>query len=316
MTEWIRTGPRTPGPPRSQGGPACSVGSRARDESMTATASPGRRWLLVEVAGAWGWNVWTESPVLPAEVGTALARRAQAAGMRIAAIRRPGRSRGHGRWRWAIVDTDEPTPRVHWGEVSAPEELLTVPLDGRAGAVTDAPLFVVCAHGRHDECCAVRGRTVAASLAQAFPDETWECSHIGGDRFAATMVLFPHGLQYGRVDELDAVAIAEEFFAGRIAEAGFRGRTTWSHVEQAAVAAVVARTGNHRIDAVRPVDVTEPIAEGDAWTVVLETDDVVHEVELDRVLTGPLFTTCRATVAVEVPRYSVRNVVTRARTVR
>jgi hypothetical protein len=30
------------------------------------------------------------------------------------------------------------------------------------------------------------------------------CSHIGGDRFAATMLLFPHGINYGWADTVDA----------------------------------------------------------------------------------------------------------------
>ena len=41
---------------------------------------------------------------------------------------------------------------------------------------------------------------MAALLAERDPDAVWECSHIGGDRFAATMLLFPHGINYGRAD--------------------------------------------------------------------------------------------------------------------
>ena len=74
----------------------------------------------------------------------------------------------------------------------------------------------MCAHGRHDQCCAVRGRVVAARLAAAYPEETWECSHLGGDRFAGTMVLLPHGLYYGWVDDGDAVAVVDAYLAGRV----------------------------------------------------------------------------------------------------
>ena len=57
----------------------------------------------------------------------------------------------------------------------------------------DGPLFGVCTHGRHDACCAERGRPVAAALTASHPDETWEISHMGGDRFAANMVVLPGG---------------------------------------------------------------------------------------------------------------------------
>lgn len=329
MTEWRRTGPSDPGRPRSGGGPACSAGSRLRDEDVSATASPGKRWLLVEIAGAWGWNVWTESPVLDPAVGAALARRVQHAGMRILAVRRPGRSRGSGRWRWAVVDAERATTR--WGEVTDPREFLTLPLDGSTGIASDQALFAVCAHGRHDECCAVRGRAVAERLSEAYPDETWECSHLGGDRFAATMMLFPHAVNHGRVDEHDPVAIADEYLHGRIAPQGFRGRATLSHVEQAAVAAAVDRTGDTRLDAFRPVAATELTTGPGGWSVdlVARTDTAAVprtaadprtkqteptdagartlRVRLEHVLTGPTFTTCRATVAVEVPRFVVRD---------
>jgi hypothetical protein len=306
VTEWRRTGPADPGLPRSRGGEACSAGSRKRDEDVGATASPGKRWLLVEVAGAWGWNVWTESPVLPPAVGAALARRVQRADMRILAIRRPGRSRGAERWRWAVVDAERAT--VRWGEVATPEEFLSLPLDGSTGTASDEPVFVVCAHGRHDECCAVRGRFVAARLAEAFPDETWECSHIGGDRFAATTMLFPHGLNHGRVDELDPVAIADEYLLGRVAPDGYRGRSVYSHVEQAAVAAAVERTGDRRIEAFRPVSATELTTEPAGWSVDLASDTGTLRVRLEHVRTGPTFTTCRATVAVDIPRFVVCDV--------
>ena len=50
---------------------------------------------------------------------------------------------------------------------------------------------------------------VAARLATRYPEETWECSHLGGDRFAGTMVLLPHGVSYGWVDDGDAVTVAD-----------------------------------------------------------------------------------------------------------
>ena len=120
------------------------------------------------------------------------------------------------------------------GTSTSPRDLLDVPLDGSAGAPSDRPVFAVCAHGRHDQCCAVRGRAVAARLASAYPEETWECSHLGGDRFAGTMVLLPHGLYYGWVDDGDAVTVADAYLAGRVEPRFLRGRSAYSHPVQAA----------------------------------------------------------------------------------
>ena len=51
------------------------------------------------------------------------------------------------------------------------------------------------------------GRSPPRSTA-AHPDETWEVSHIGGDRFAGNLLVLPHGLYYGRLDPLAAIAVA------------------------------------------------------------------------------------------------------------
>ena len=43
---------------------------------------------------------------------------------------------------------------------------------------------------------------------------------VGTAIFAATMLLLPHGLNYGRVDDLDGPGIVAEYLAGRIAPDG------------------------------------------------------------------------------------------------
>ena len=104
---------------------------------------------------------------------------------------------------------------------------------------------------------------MAARLAQAYPEETWECSHLGGDRFAGTMVLLPHGLYYGWVDDGDAVAVADAYLDGRVVPEFLRGRSSSRHPVQAAQH--FARTSD-LLDAYPPLreDRTD-----DGWSVVL-----------------------------------------------
>jgi hypothetical protein len=117
-----------------------------------------------------------------------------------------------------------------------------------------APLFCVCTHGAHDQCCATRGRPVAAAMADQFPDETWEVSHIGGDRFAANVVCFPHGYYFGRVPAEGAPAVAAEYVAGRLRLAYLRGRACYPTVVQAADVFVRTELGLTAMDAVRVVE--------------------------------------------------------------
>ena len=116
---------------------------------------------------------------------------------------------------------------------------------------TEETLLCVCTHGRHDACCAERGRPVAAALAAAHPDEVWEISHIGGDRFAGNALFLPHGLYYGRLDAVTAVAVAGSHLAGQLDLDHLRGRSSYPMPVQAAEVALRRQLGETRLDAVR-----------------------------------------------------------------
>ena len=79
-----------------------------------------------------------------------------------------------------------------------------------AGDRAGAPLFVVCTHGKHDPCCARYGRPLFEALSeQVGAESAWQCTHVGGDRFAANAVCLPHGVYYGRVERDDVEAAAQ-----------------------------------------------------------------------------------------------------------
>ena len=62
----------------------------------------------------------------------------------------------------------------------------------------------------------------AAALSAAYPDQTWEVSHIGGDRYAGNALVLPDGLYLGRLDADSAVAAARavEALFGAYADGG------------------------------------------------------------------------------------------------
>ena len=152
---------------------------------------------------------------------------------------------------------------------------------------------------------------MVTALAEARPEETWECSHLGGDRFAGTMVVFPHGLYYGYADDGDPVRIADAFDDGRVVPERYRGRSSLSHPVQAAQHYARERFGDDRIEAFAPVaeEVTET-----GWRVRLDGaatpaagDDIVV-VELDEARSDPLLSTCAATRFVRVRQYALRSI--------
>lgn len=286
--------------------PPCSVQSLARDEPMYGTASAGSAWLLLELEGGWGPSAFLQSPsCIDPTLGRSIVRRAESAGMRIAAIRRHGRRSTTPRWRWFVAKSTVGHHALFQGEVNAAREYLDLDLDGGDGVRSEGPIVAVCAHGRHDQCCAVRGRAAAAAIAASYPEMVWECSHLGGDRFAATLLILPEGLCYGRADSTDAAEFLRLYFDGRLDDRHLRGRTSVPHAVQAAQHFAREAYGDDRIDALNPVTVDG--ADG-IVRVVLAADNGAVEVLLNEEMSGPLFSQCRATTAGPVRTYSLRSI--------
>jgi len=274
----------------------CSDRSLERGDPLAGTGGFGARWLLIEIDGAWGARAFFQSRLDPA-IGRALVHRAELAGIRPVAIRPFGRRaderRRQRRWRWALADARPGLESVRWGAVDDPAELLDLPLDGTAGIPSDNPVVLVCTHARHDQCCAVRGRSVARALHTAFPEQTWESSHLGGDRFAATMLVLPHGLYYGRVTTADAASIVDRYLQGEVVEEYFRGRSSLTNVAQAAQAFARSATGDLRIVAFPPL--LEERVTADTWRVDLADEGERVTVVLRETMSVPLLSTCAAT---------------------
>jgi hypothetical protein len=291
-----------------EGWQPCSDSSLLRGDPLAGTAGFGERWFLVEIDGAWGGHAILQSR-LDGTLATRLVSRVEQAGIRPLAIRRTGRRaderRAQNVWRWALVDSRPGRESVLWGGVGTPDELLDVPLDGSVGEPSSEPVLCVCTHARHDQCCAVKGRPIVQALANAHPELTWECSHLGGDRFAATMVILPEGLLYGRVPVADAAGLVSLYRSGRVDARYLRGRTSLSNVAQAAEGFARAAVGDDRIAAFRVVSET---ANDDGWMVVLDHDGTTVTVNLGIALSEPLFSTCSATAAVRTREFVLRSV--------
>ncbi len=222
------------------GRPRCSAESLAREEPLFATASLVDSWLLIEQPGAWGPDALADSG-FPFEHTTPLLSEAERLRIRVLLIRRrstQGRdltvflahSGGNGR-----------PPVIRAGAVTEPSELIDLDLEALArgrppdfGAEVDHPIYLVCTHGRHDICCADRGRPLFRSLSEHRPDQTWEVSHVGGDRFAGNLVVLPRGDYFGRVEGEAASGLVDLYESGRLDLRHHRGRSSQPRMVQAA----------------------------------------------------------------------------------
>jgi hypothetical protein len=284
----------------------CSDQSLARSDPMYGTASAGSSWMLLELSGAWGPSAFLQSPsCIDPELGRAIVRRVEMARMRIAAIRRPGRRPDTPRWRWFVAHAEIGGESLHSGEVSDPREFLDLALDGSDGQTSTDPLVAVCAHGKHDQCCAVRGRSACQTIAAKYPEITWECSHLGGDRFAATMLVLPEGLCYGRVDSAESAELIRLYLDGRLDNRFLRGRTSLPHAVQAAQYFARDTYGDDRIDALNPLEVDR----GEhRIRVALSGEPGTIAVTLREEMSEPLLSQCSAQVPGQVRIFRLESI--------
>jgi hypothetical protein len=166
-------------------------------------------------------------------------------------------------------------------------------------------VLCVCTHGRHDACCAELGRPTATALAAALPEHTWEVSHIGGDRFAANVLVLPDGLYYGRVSAADAPRLAATHLDGRLDLDLLRGRSGFGFAVQVAEVALRREVGETRTDAVRLVSTARAGAD---TTVRMTVAGAPYDVVVRRTEDGPPHRlTCRATRDEPAPAYEIRD---------
>jgi len=220
----------------------CSSASAGREEPMFATGSSVRGWVLVEVPGAWGEDAihasafgqfapqhWKDE-LKQRHIRVVCIRSHQRIGatdVRVyaCAARRPG-LRPAPLWRREVASLADVVPAV-----------IDLRVDQQPGPEwkrEHTQLLLVCTNGRHDQCCANLGRPLVRALRESrWANQVWECSHIGGDRFAPNLVVLPDSLYFGRVEPDAASSVLSALDDGRIELSHFRGRTCFSLAEQA-----------------------------------------------------------------------------------
>lgn len=290
----------------------CADASRGRGEPVLGTASRVDRWLLVEGSGPWGPRALPQSRLDEAVI-LGVQQRAKAAHARLLLIRRPGRTATVG-GRVVYAADSRPGHEVLLRRVvdSAAElDDLRPPFEGTSEGWERAAAFVgVCTHGKHDVCCAVLGRPVAAALHASHPDITYEVSHIGGDRFAANILVLPGGHYLGRVPAERAPAVVEAVLDGHRPAPYYRGRTVWAPAVQAAQAFAARALDETSLAALHPRRVDR--IDHHRWRVRLAGPtgtDIVVELRQE---TGPAVSrlTCHAAREVAVPNWSLVAVTT------
>ena len=154
--------------------PRCSDGAVDRGDPRAGSAVARQPLVPRRAARARGAGTRCCSRGSTPAVAAEVSRRAAAAGARVLLVRRHGRAghTTHHRRHWALVDSRPGVRGRRLGPVrarrgAARRACSTAPWSRprtRARGDPSRPVYLACAHGRHDTCCAVKGREVAAAL--------------------------------------------------------------------------------------------------------------------------------------------------------
>jgi hypothetical protein len=221
----------------------CSEASERASEPLHGTATHAVHWIGIELPGAWRHDgVMDEG--LDATLRSWIAQQHHRPDTKVVFIKQRGR-RGRD-----VVYGNVERGRVHRFSLSHWQDLDAIPWEGlRAGThdeglTTDQPIFV-CTHSTRDHCCGLRGAALTRALAQHAPGQVWQSSHLGGHRFAPTLVTLPTGWMFGRVGLDEAQALVRGCDAGHIYDIErWRGDVRHPAPGQAALAEAMKRTGD------------------------------------------------------------------------
>jgi hypothetical protein len=287
----------------------CSTAARARGDQLAGTATRVGAFLLVEHAGPWG-EVALRDSRLPLRTRDWLRRQADEMRVRVLLVRRPGRAPRNpvrvfavrtGAWcESTTLDRVEDVESIDLSALAA----------GRSPGLEPwpEPLLLVCTHGRHDACCAERGRPLAAALARSAPDRVWECSHLGGDRFAGNLLVLPEGLGFGWVEPAHAPALVERLLDGLLDLDLMRGRATLPASAQFAEVDLRRQLGELRVDALRYAGSRR---HGGEVVTTFEVDGATYDVHVRSTLGPAAALTCGARSDSAVPRHEVTSTTVR-----
>jgi hypothetical protein len=233
----------------------CADLSLAAGEPLYGTAAEAEHWLVIEHDAPWGPK-GVEDSQLPHEVLTHLKALASSLpSLRLQLARRPDKAVEGCRAFFATVSPHaEALWEIRLPSIDALTQLDLTPLL-RGEQVAHAtrllePYFFVCVHGKRDRCCAQRGMPLYSEFSALANERAFITTHLGGHRFAATMVVLPHGVCYGRLPASAGRAILTAHDARELFDLDHvRGRACYEGEVQAAEVMIRKDLGEQGLDA-------------------------------------------------------------------
>lgn len=169
-----------------------------------------------------------------------------------------------------------------------------------------SPLFLVCTNGKRDNCCSKFGLPIVKAFEDDGDENVWQCTHLGGHRYAAVVGAFPQGLYYQLFDPAGVSAFRQNIIQNHVPLQGLRGRTAYASGEQAAEIFLREQTENMADDAYR---LTRSTQKDDVWQVSFQNGAKTYTVTLTQSMSEPFAAGCEGGKTKPAPIFELVSIV-------
>ncbi|WP_420629879.1 sucrase ferredoxin [Candidatus Leptofilum sp.] len=247
----------------------CTDWSLAIDEPLAGTAVSNKVWLFLEYNQPWAANATSDNS-LPQSVQDWLAGQGGLVNGRLQFIKQPRGERTH--WAFFVACFSDADSRIYRFDLPSYDDLFALDLSaivaGKArydANRTAEAHILVCTNGKRDVCCALHGVALLRALASANVPNLWETTHLGGHRFAPTLLTLPDGVNYGLLHPQDVPQFLTHLQNRTLWLEKLRGRVCYEPVVQVAEQYLRQETADFRLDTYQHT-ATQTLGEG-VWQV-------------------------------------------------
>lgn len=290
----------------------CSDISRQVGEPLFGTASHANVWLFLEYNRPWAAKA-TEENELPATVKEWLTQQLQ------------GIKNGRLQFIRQLIPTNEPTfwvliahetsPRLYHFSLTSYDGLLSLDIQSLLADATGShpalvaqpsPLYLICTNAKRDKCCGVYGAALYRQLLESpVAAQVWQTTHLGGHRFAPTLMTLPDGVYYGRISPADLSTFITTTQQGHLYLPAYRGRTCYPEPVQAAEYHLRQTTGQLQTN---ELCLISALKTGDEWQVVFEGGGEMKQVVMQETAVSlPIYASCGKPETKPIPHYTLLN---------